>query len=71
MKGTAKRWRNGNVGEHITEDTTVHGVVRRAKAVKQERVTGYSFGILPDARLAFQDVTGLDVDWGEEAIELA
>ncbi len=71
MQAVAKRWRNGAVGEHITEEATNYGVARRAKVVRQERTSGYSFGSLADARAAFQDVTGLDVDWGDDADEPA
>lgn len=58
------RWRNGIVGEHLTDETNMHGGSSRvAKLVRQERATGYCFGTSQQARDAFTQATGLDVAW--------
>lgn len=62
--GKAGRWRNGVVGEHLTDETNMHGGSSRvAKLVRQERATGYYFGGIEPARDAFTEATGLDVAW--------
>lgn len=39
------------------------GVIRKAKLVRQERVTGYSFGVIDQARDDFAETTRLSVTW--------
>ncbi len=60
----AGRWRNGMVGEHLTDEKKMRGGSSRvAKVILQERATGYQFGNLDRAREAFTDATGLAVTW--------
>jgi hypothetical protein len=58
------RWRNGVVGEHLTDvDTAFGGTARKAQPVKNDRTYGYRIGSLDDARADFVRVTGLSVSW--------
>ncbi len=60
----AKRWRNGVVGEHLTDEANLHGGSSRvAKLVQQDRAHGYDVGTVEEARASFTDATGLAVTW--------
>jgi len=64
---TACRWRNGVTGEHMTDVENLHGgTIRKAEIVRADRVHGYRFGSIADARADFSDTTGLSHDWGED-----
>lgn len=64
------RWRNGTVGEHIVDETNLHGGTnRKAKLVSQDRVTGYSFGALARARADFTAATGISIEWDHGALD--
>jgi len=64
IKAVAKRWRNGVVGEHLTDEKNMHGGSSRvAKPVLRDLPTGYQFGDLDEARDAFTEATGLTVTW--------
>ncbi len=63
-KGTCCR--DGIVGEHLADEANLHGgTSRKAKAVRQDRATGYSVGDLAAARGAFSDMTGLAIIWDD------
>lgn len=62
---TAKRWRNGVVGEHLAEVETFNGYARRPKPVRAPRVTGYHLDTLDEARAAFSAASGLDSVWDD------
>jgi hypothetical protein len=58
------RWRNGVVGEHITDVESLHGgTVRKAALVRQDRTHGYQVGHLRQARADFSNATGLPISW--------
>lgn len=60
----AGRWRNGVVGEHLTEETNMHGGKSRvAKLLRRDLPTGYQFGDLDVARTGFVQETGLTITW--------
>jgi hypothetical protein len=62
--GVSTRWRNGVVGEHLTDvEGPFGGTIRKAKVVKAERTMGYRVGTLDDARAEFVRKTGLPVAW--------
>lgn len=66
MDCEARRWRNGVVGEHITDvGDKWGGFVRKAEPVKQERTTGYKMGTLDEARARFTYRTGLSIAWDD------
>lgn len=75
LKAEARRWRNGVVGEHVADVDNLHGgTSRKAALVRQDRVHGYTFGSLDQARADFTGQTGLAVTWDggnpeEEAAE--
>ena len=67
---TARRWRTGTVGEHVTDDKDAYGrACRAAKLVKQERATGYDLGDIGMARDTFVEATGLSVTWDDGVAE--
>ena len=67
MGGMAARPSKGIVGEHLTDVTNKFGETRRQAAkVEKDRPTGYRFGSLQDARMAFIKKTNLSVGWGDE-----
>jgi hypothetical protein len=64
LGATASRWRNGVVGEHLTDVENLHGgMTRKAALVRQERTYGYGLGNLDDARETFLEVTSLTIEW--------
>jgi hypothetical protein len=66
VKLTAKpgRWRNGVVGEHVTNvENAFGGTTRKAALVRGKRVTGYTFGSLDQARNAFTKLTKMEISW--------
>jgi hypothetical protein len=59
--------RNAVTGERIADVQTTFGTTRKAELVKQERATGYSIGVLMQARRVFGTATGLSPAWPSEA----
>ncbi|WP_284946730.1 primase-helicase family protein [Acidisoma cladoniae] len=64
MGGKPSRPRNLPVGEHITDEVGRFGEVSRsAKPIGHPRPPAYSTGSLSDARLCFEEATGLTIEW--------
>jgi hypothetical protein len=65
MGASPSRYRNGVVGEHVTDvSVNTYGDTKRMAAlIKKEQVHGYKLGTLRGARDAFADTTKLTVAW--------
>lgn len=65
-----KRLQNAIIGEHIVDESNIHGGTSRvSKAVKHPRPSGYSIGTLDISREAFTRATKLEVEWPDKGIE--
>ena len=54
-------------GEHLTDvPNAFSGTSRAAQVITKDRPTGYKIGPLPDARAAFTDAIGLEIDWHDD-----
>lgn len=64
------QWRNGIVGEHLTDEKNIYGgTSRKAKTVHQDRARGYLVGGIGSARDAFVSATGLAIVWDGGSVE--
>jgi hypothetical protein len=52
------------VGEQIVDVTKDFGIVRTAEVIRKDRAQGYKLGKLDLARAAFEEKTGLTIEWG-------
>jgi hypothetical protein len=52
------------VGEQIVNVTKDFGTIRTAEVIRKDRAQGYRLGELDVARAAFEEKTGLRIEWG-------